>query len=41
MWSARTLEKDKYEIGENRTHDTLHYPVSLDAVTLTVSGLYK
>ena len=41
MSTARTLEKDKYEVDENRTHDTLHYPISLDSVTLTVSGLCK
>ena len=34
MSSARTLEKDKYEVGENRTHDTYeHYPLSRDSIT--------
>ena len=35
--SARTLAKDKYEVGETQTHDTLHYPLSRDSVKLTVS----
>ena len=26
MSSARTLEKYKYAVGDNRTHDTQHYP---------------
>ena len=41
MSSARTLAKSKYEVGENRTHDTQHYPLSRDSVKLTVSGLCK
>ena len=40
--SAHTLEKDKHEVGEKRTHDTaLPTGLSLDSVTLTVSGLCK
>ena len=30
MSSARTIEKDKYEVGENQTHDT---HVALPTVT--------
>ena len=32
MWSARTLENDKYEGVENRTHDTAQ-PTARDSVT--------
>ena len=30
---TRLKKTNKYEVGENRTHDTWHYPLSLDSVT--------
>ena len=37
MSSAGTLKNNKTKVDENRTHDTLYYPLllSLDSVTLT------
>ena len=41
MSPVRTIEKDKYEVGENRTHDTKHCPLPRDSEKLEVGYFWK